>query len=623
MNKEVGLPPILESILNGLQPICVIGLDKRYIFNNAAFIRIFGEICENKPGAACCSELQRGPFCRTEFCPLKRIGNGNNWKETLRYTAIDEFEGHRWSMSVEPLEDRQGKLAGIIESYEDLSHQKELEDELEYNKAIFNGLFENSNSGIAIYRPVENGSDFKFVDLNKRGELSEGVKKAEVIGKKVTEIFPKVREFGLLEVFQRVNETGKPEVLPVSFYEDERISGWRENRVFKVPSGHIVTIFADITKQKQVESDLVDSERKHRILFETMAQGVIYMDGDGNFIDANPAAERIVGLSRDQLLGKSPMDPRWHAIHADGSDFPGETHPIVVAMKTGKEVLNVTQGVFIPEENSYRWIVVNAIPQFKPGAKKPYQVYVTFNDITDRKLAEERLEKVNKELEEALEEIDSFSHTVAHDLKSPLHTIRGFLEIIHEESDSANDEFFQRVFSIIEQMRSLIDDILNLSKASKMEVFKTEINLSRIVKEIVTFKLENETDNIPEVSIQPDIMLSADHGLMKVAMENLISNAFKYSSEVDKPCITLGCQEKKGRQVVYIRDNGIGFDPGESDKLFKPFSRLSNSTGHKGTGIGLATVRRILERHGGKIWAESEPGKGSTFYFTLNENTGE
>ena len=147
----------------------------------------------------------------------------------------------------------------------------------------------------------------------------------------------------------------------------------------------------DITERKRIEEALRVSEEKHRTLFETMTQGVVYQDSNGRIVSANPAAERILGLTLDQMQGRTSTDPRWKAIHEDGSDFPGETHPSMIALKTGKEVRNVVMGVFNPNSEEYRWININAVPQFKPGETKPFQAYTTFEDITERKRMDEEI----------------------------------------------------------------------------------------------------------------------------------------------------------------------------------------------------------------------------------------
>ncbi|MCP4725358.1 MAG: PAS domain S-box protein, partial [bacterium] len=161
--------------------------------------------------------------------------------------------------------------------------------------------------------------------------------------------------------------------------------------------------FQDVTERKNAELALRESEQKHRSLFETMVQGVIYQDADGNIISANSAAERILGLTLDQMQGRTSMDPRWKAIHEDGSDFPGDTHPISVTLRTGKEVRDTIMGIYHPEDDMYRWININSIPRFRPGDDKPFQVYVTFEDITERKKAEDALLKSEAQFRNVLD----------------------------------------------------------------------------------------------------------------------------------------------------------------------------------------------------------------------------
>jgi PAS domain S-box-containing protein len=171
-----------------------------------------------------------------------------------------------------------------------------------------------------------------------------------------------------------------------------------------------------VIERLEAEKSLKENEEKYRTLFETMAQGVVWQNAEGYIFSANPAAENILGLTIDQMQGRTSIDPRWKSVHKNGSDFPGDTHPSMVALKTGKKVSNVIMGVFNPKVESYKWININAVPQFKPGEDKPYQVYTTFEDITKSKNDEKNLEEAKKILEEknvklrqALSEIKTLS----------------------------------------------------------------------------------------------------------------------------------------------------------------------------------------------------------------------
>jgi PAS domain S-box-containing protein len=187
-----------------------------------------------------------------------------------------------------------------------------------------------------------------------------------------------------------LNEDGTPFNIQFRILRSDGKIGWMHAiGIAEINSAGLVTrMFGtaqDITEIKQVEESLKETEEKHRTLFETTTQGVVYQNAEGIITDANPAAERILGLSLNQMKGKTSIDPRWKAIHEDGSDFPGETHPGMVALKTGKKVNNVVMGVFHPQKEEHRWININAVPKFKEGESTPYENFVTFDDITELK----------------------------------------------------------------------------------------------------------------------------------------------------------------------------------------------------------------------------------------------
>lgn len=193
-----------------------------------------------------------------------------------------------------------------------------------------------------------------------------------------------------------------------------------------------------VSERLQAEKELNESEEKYRTLFETMDQGVVWQDAEGHIFSANPAAENILGLSLDQMQGRTSIDPRWKSIHEDGSDFPGNTHPSMVALRTGKKVNNVVMGVFNPKTESYRWININAVPQFKNGTDKPYQVYTTFDDITALKNKEKNLEEIRKTLEDR--------NIMLQDALSKIKTLSGLLPICSNCKKIRNDQgYWQQV----------------------------------------------------------------------------------------------------------------------------------------------------------------------------------
>jgi light-regulated signal transduction histidine kinase (bacteriophytochrome) len=250
------------------------------------------------------------------------------------------------------------------------------------------------------------------------------------------------------------------------------------------------------------------------------------------------------------------------------------------------------------------------------------QWFGTNTDIAERKLLEEQLARQVSELASANKELESFSYSISHDLRAPLRAMKGFCNILQEDYndklDALAQEYLGRIINSSNKMSDLIDDILNLSKISRQEVILKEIDLSIIADGVVVSLRQADSANAVEVVIARDLKTYGDSHLMNIALSNLIGNAWKYSGKTPGAKIEFGSIEKGGQTIYYVRDNGAGFNMKFANKLFEPFARLHSDREFPGTGIGLAIVKRVIEKHRGTIWAESEIGKGATFYFTLS-----
>jgi light-regulated signal transduction histidine kinase (bacteriophytochrome) len=255
-------------------------------------------------------------------------------------------------------------------------------------------------------------------------------------------------------------------------------------------------------------------------------------------------------------------------------------------------------------------------------------VSAAIRDVTQRKRMEEDVQKLNEDLkqraaqlEAANKELEAFSYSVSHDLRAPLRSIDGFSHVVLEDyGDQLPAEargYLERVRAAAQRMAVLIDDLLNLSRVTRTAVQPKFINLSKMAEEIVHGLREAQPDREVDFSLTPDLMVEADPHLMHIVLENLLSNAWKFTSKQEQPAIEFGQKDHVKERTFYVRDNGVGFDMAYADKLFGVFQRLHSVSEFPGTGVGLATVQRIISIHGGRIWADSAEGKGTTFYFTL------
>jgi len=382
-----------------------------------------------------------------------------------------------------------------------------------------------------------------------------------------------------------------------------------------------VAIRADITERKQTEQALSESQQLLSAIIDNSTAVVYVKNLQGQYILVNRRFSELFHLSMEDVPGKTDYDffPKKEADAFREMD-----------VRTAAADHALTEEEMVPHDDSlHTYISVKSTLRDASGV--PYAIFGISTDITELKKAQLEVQKLNEELEQkvidrtaelqsAIKELESFTYSVSHDLRSPLRIIDGYADILTSDYKDKLDEEGNRTLNIVKtnarRMGQLIDDLLNFSHTGRKELVVHLTDMNRLVKSVMDEQL-SLNGNIATVKMEKLEPAQCDSSLLRQVWINLISNALKYSGKQEKPEIQISSLRKENRVVYSIKDNGVGFDMKYAEKLFGVFQRLHRITEFEGTGIGLALVHRILVRHRGKIWADSEPGKGATFYFSL------
>ena len=376
------------------------------------------------------------------------------------------------------------------------------------------------------------------------------------------------------------------------------------------------------TARRKAEILAMKNAENFRALFESAPDGLLVVDGEGKIALANDRMIKLVGYAREHLIGQRAemlVPEAYRAVHyKDSAEF--RRNPEIRNMGRGDGQLWVERadGGMLPVE-------IGLSPVEILGQR---MVFCIVRDVSERYEREKKigtlakqLARDNADLDAVNKQLDAFSYTIAHDLRAPLRSITGFSQVLMEDYRESMDEegqdYLSRVAASAQRMGRLIDDLLTLSKVSRAEFQVSEVSLSEIAALIAERLQKTDPDRKATVTIEPGLIAHGDQSLLLVVMENFLSNAWKYSSKKDETIIEIGARTIDGERVFFISDNGAGFDATYADKVFNPFERLHSEAEFEGTGIGLASVANIVNRHGGRVWGESEIEVGSTFYFTI------
>lgn len=383
-----------------------------------------------------------------------------------------------------------------------------------------------------------------------------------------------------------------------------------------------VAVFTDLSERVAAEQKLRESEQRYRMMFEKAPEGVWIIGADARTIKVNQHLCKLLGYSAEEMNGLTPLD----FVDAENSlifetqkqlraKITNRNYEIALRHKDGHNIPVAFSATNLDNEDGSLMSVLAFVTDISERKAHEREMQL-FNDALECRVAER-----TRALDIANHELKAFSYSVSHDLRTPLRAINGFSHALVEEYghllDDNGKDYLSRVRAGSERMAELIQKLLELAHLSHYEINSVPVNLSAIAAEIAAELRIGDAARQVEWNIAPDVRTNGDAALFRVVLLNLLGNAWKYTSKCKVAQIEFGVEESRGRRAGFVRDNGAGFDMAHVGKLFEAFQRLHSAADYPGSGIGLATVARIIRRHGGEVWAESRPGEGATFFFTL------
>jgi PAS domain S-box-containing protein len=577
---------------------------------------------------------------------------------------------YRWIIARGRLQfDAYGKAVRLIGCHIDVTHQKQIEEIISASERQFRGLAESSQDYIILY-----DREYRHVYENPAGLRVAGLSAVDIIGKTH-------REVGFGEELSARWETDIEQVftsgMPLQrLFEWESAEGkvyqdWRLSPVFGTDGNVdlVLGISRDITALKLAEQALQKSEAQYRLLTENIKDVVWILDAETlTFRYVSPSVERLRGFTPEEILSV-PLD---NALTAQAR---GQLIALIQgraeAILTGKEPAErfyseeveqpckdgtsvwteAVTSYYINPENGHVEVrgVTRDISERKQAEVKVHAAQAELQRlleeteqsrrallsvVEDQKRADEQVRRLNSELEKRVQErtgqleaankdLEAFSYSVSHDLRAPLRALDGFSAALlvgyPEQLDDDGRHYLARIQEASRRMEQLITDMLNLSRVTRTAFTRQRVDLCVLASEIASELKSQDPQRNTVFDIHPGLLVMGDPHLLKIALQNLLGNAFKFTSQRKQAQIQVGVRKQAGERIYFVGDNGAGFNMTYADKLFSPFQRLHTAREFPGSGIGLATVYRIITRHGGHIWVEAVVDQGATIYFTVGE----
>jgi PAS domain S-box-containing protein len=561
--------------------------------------------------------------------PVARALRGERVQDFEYISRREVDDSERWlQASAVPLRDAEGKVSGAVAVFSDVTAERRLVRELATSEEQLRTLYQALACGVLV-RDLEG----RIIQANRVAEEIIGISAAQMLGRTTQSLWEARGEDGAA---LSENERGNMLRLAVAGRRPVRNLARRitrpdgEHRWLQIdtvpvlsPEGELVQVvssFIDITDRKQAE----EARARLAAILEATPDYVSILDADGRRIYVNRAGRAMLGRGFDEDVSDMTIydnRPQWARDVIRNEAIPAALRD---GFWAGETALLSLDGREIP---------ISAVLLAHRGPDGEVEYFsIIGRDITELKRAEHEIQELNAALEQrvvertaqleaANRELEAFSYSVAHDLRAPLRAMDGFSRILLEEYAADLGADVQRYLRLVrenaQQMGHLVDDLLSFSRLSRQPLTKERVAPDDVVRQVLADLRHEQEGRRVEIAVDQLPPCLADASLLREVWVNFLANALKFTRSRELATIHVGARQQDGECVYFVRDNGVGFDIRYADKLFGVFQRLHRAEDYEGTGVGLAIVQRIVHRHGGRVWAESEVNHGTTFYFTL------